>query len=145
MMNWKDRRLQSKISHHVIPWWSPSPVFHGVSLADYLRMSKFEQFAWTWRFKNELFGSTEQLGVPYLRVKTEEITTDPNALAQIASFIGMGSSELIAPSEQTNASAKRTFPTWRNWTKEQRQIVKRHCGELMEDYGYGYESEWLAQ
>ncbi|MFI3176514.1 MAG: hypothetical protein R3Y67_03355 [Eubacteriales bacterium] len=38
--------------------------------------------------------------------------------------------------------SKKNSSTWESWTPEQVKIMHRHCGALMQEYGYGQENMW---
>ena len=45
-MNWKNQSIKRFVLHHIMPFWQPNPVFvEGLSLAEWLRWSKFDQAA----------------------------------------------------------------------------------------------------
>lgn len=141
MMNWKNRRLQSKVSHHLIPFWSPVPAMHGTSWLNYAFMSKFEHFAWTWNFKNRLFLSLRDMGYDVMVIKTEDMIGNVEAFNQLLEFIGLDKkSESLSGIK--NASEKRYFPHWKHWSGKEREILREHCEPLMTEFGYGSEPEW---
>lgn len=136
MMNWKNRRLQSRVSHHIIPFWAPVPMFHGVNWFKYLTMSKLQHFAWTWKFKNELFLSLRERGYDVLLVKMEDAVSNPQLVSEIMNFIGLDGSKFEGLDGVKNASRKDFFPEWKNWDNDAKAQFVGHCGKLMNQLGY---------
>jgi hypothetical protein len=147
-MNWKTETIKRRILHHVVPAWQPNPWLAGeVALVRWMRMKKFEHFAWIWNHKNQLFGEfADQL--EYRRFRLEDLIAsngDRRALDELEQFVGISLPPQLtrrAP-DRVNASAG-LFPKWPSWSATQARILDEHCGELMLEYGYGYEPEWHA-
>ena len=43
------------------------------------------------------------------------------------------------------AASKRQLPSWPKWSSNQVEIIDRHCGDLMKQFGYGGEDHWQAK
>lgn len=150
-MNWRRQRLRRLFLHHCVPFWQPNPWCAGdVNFMEYLQMSKFEHFCWIWAYKNRMF---EKVGldcrVEYLRIRMEDLMGSQDSAGRslhgLASFLDVPAqrlAELMMKSPAMNRSTNRSFPRWRSWTRRQAVILEKHCGPLMEKYGYGAEPEW---
>jgi hypothetical protein len=110
-------------------------------------MTKFEHFCWVWAFKNGLFGRLSGRAT-YHRVRLEDLVSpqrSASAWEELWQFLGRhpmgGGTQLIRP---RNPSEPGGFPPWRQWNPRRARVLHRHCGELMEQYGYGGEPEWAA-
>ncbi|MGM0471587.1 MAG: sulfotransferase [Bacillota bacterium] len=44
--------------------------------------------------------------------------------------------------QKVHSNANEGFPHWREWSDQQVEILKRHCGQWMERFDYGTEAEW---
>ena len=146
-MNWRRQKLRRMFLHHCVPFWQPNPWGVGnTDLINYIKMSKFEHFCWIWAYKNSLFEKKwNKRGIDYLRIRLEDISNQTNTSKMLSSFLGL--QEFCFPSElkqnqSVNKSDNAYFPKWNHWTKQQANNLYKHCAQLMEQYGYGLESEW---
>lgn len=144
-MNWKDASTRRRILHHVVPAWQPNPWLIGeASFMEWARMSKFEHFCWVWNYKNRLFESLSD-ACEYRRFRLEDLNLGrENALLRLGHFLGVNIPMAATRDAQLNASQGR-FPAWRGWSGRQAAVLQRHCGELMEEYGYAGDSDWSAK
>jgi len=145
-IRWKRQRTRRFFLHHFVPFWQPKPYrFEGFRR---LRFRKFEHFCWIWNYKNSFFQSNFKNNSRYYLLKLEDIVDIHMGLEQaqkLFNFLGLPMNEqkiqeLIR--KKINPSKERGFPHWENWTQEQALILQKHCGKLMDYYGYGQELEW---
>lgn len=146
-MNWGRARIRRRFLHYVLPFWQPSPRMDQSSWLRGWGMSKLEQYAWIWTFKNSFFMQLKDR-VPYRRYLMEELLRpdDVSVLREALQFMGVPMSDPLpdVQEESKNRSAERSFPHWRQWSPSQARKVDRHAGPLMRELGYGAEPEWLA-
>lgn len=148
-INWKSGSFKKTILHHIVPFWQPNPWLCGdVSLYDWLKMSKFEHYCWIWKFKNELFKTSNNPNNSYILVKMESLTESPDSNINISSLLnfidksGTHHNFRGFDNSKINNSINQNFPPWNKWTKEQAIILDHWCGDLMKELGYGMEDNW---
>lgn len=139
-MRWKNRKLSGVVAHHFFPLWQPSPYFQKeVSLVEWIKMSKFEHFAWVWKFKNQLFHNTFSKYSNYKLFRIEDLTKkENNKWKELIEFIGMKNimDDKNISFCKVNESTKKKFPKWQQWNNKKHDILNRHCRELINKYGY---------
>lgn len=145
-MNWKNRKLSGKIAHHLIPYWMPKPKNQPIKN---IWMSKFEHYCWTWKIKNELFLNNFKGAKNYHLVRFEDMTTDDAVLIELLNKLFDGNITKdefeINNSIQKNSTVNKDFPHWKEWDIEMCQKLHAICGDLMKEFNYGTESEWLQK
>ncbi len=151
-MNWSRQRLKSFIADRFIPFWQPNGYLMGdVRLREWLSFSRFEKFCWVWSTKNRLIASVNAGETPYLCVRFEDVVSHrrgPETLDRIASFIGlpgMDTDSTRSPPPPLNATTRRSFPSWPEWTARQSARLDELCGVQMRCYDYGGDVEWLRK
>jgi hypothetical protein len=63
-------------------------------------------------------------------------------LDRLTDWVGLPRSPALreeANRENINASRREVLPRWEEWPEADRQLLLRHCGELMQLYGYANE------
>jgi len=137
-MNWKRQSFKRTILHHFIPFWNPVPLFHGVSLVSWIRMSKFEKFCWVWNFKNQCFSQLE--GNEYYLLKMEDLTCSykESVLKELALFVKQEYNPdlVFNPTVRKNRSKINGFPSYEKWNKTQKSILKMHCSKMAKKMKY---------
>lgn len=115
------------------------------------KLSKFEKYCWFYNKLNEN-AINEMKDKPNFRVfRYEDIFLSSNKAANFKEMLDFATdfqsgkitcdfkSDLIdqkVDSKQSHAKA------WESWTSEQVQIMMKHCGTIMQEYGYGEEDAW---
>lgn len=120
-------------------------------LAQWRKMSKFEKYCWFYAKLNEIVLS-EMQDKPNFRVfryedifLSEQKTEHFQELLTFATDFSAGAmpchfkAELMGKKVDSKQSAP---ASWEGWTPEQAQIMQKHCGKIMQQYGYGTEQTW---
>ncbi len=117
-------------------------------------MSKFEKYCWFYRALNENALAEMQGKENFAVFRYEDIFLAENkaenfkAMLDFATEFPSGKvacdfdASLIGnrvDSKQSKANA------WESWTPAQAKLMMKHCGALMQAYGYGTEEAWLAK
>lgn len=127
------------------PYWLPKPEhFDARCERRWSDMRQVERMAWFWRIVNTALNRGEAIyGHKYLRITFEELfAKDGSGLDRLTDWIGLPRSPALreeANRENVNASRKEVLPRWEQWSAEDQQNLLRHCGELMQLYGYPVE------
>lgn len=146
-MNWARHRPKSWIADRLIPFWQPNGALcGGIPLGRWMRMSRLERFSWIWSFKNRLLEQIAGTGIPYLRIRFEDIfcTRRPEpTFRQILDFIGIeGETPTVTVfTEKRNAGTEGAL-RWQGWPSADCRKLATLCEPLMSRYGYGLEEEW---
>jgi hypothetical protein len=138
-MNWKSSNLKKKILHHIIPFWQPVGYFHNIGFFKWMKMKKYEKFAWVWAYKNRFF--LKYAGNKNFKIfKIEETTSDPNKMYELISFIGLKKIDFDKEKLEIkkNKSNKNFFPLPKEWNVEMNESIIRLCGDLMAKLGYRF-------
>ncbi|MFI3226137.1 MAG: hypothetical protein R3Y09_01895 [Clostridia bacterium] len=116
------------------------------------KLSKFEKYCWFYNKLNENAMQVMKNKSNFRVFKYEDIfLSDKKAenfedMLNFATDFNSGKiqcdfkSELISKrvdSKQAKAKA------WENWSAEEVKIMQKHCGSLMEQFGYGKEKAWI--
>jgi hypothetical protein len=150
-LNWSSYRLKSYIANHLTPFWQPNPfLMKQMTFKAWTKLTQFERFCWIWDFKNRLIGSLEKSTTPYLRVYFEDFFGGPDPelhMNRILLFAGLPEVKNIRNrfTNPINETKNRTFPSWIDWETSLCARLYMQCGELMHDYGYGQEPEWIEK
>lgn len=150
-LNWARHRPKSFVANYLTPFWQPSAFLLGeMNLAEWIRATQIERFAWIWNFKNRFIEQLEETKTPYLRVHFEDFFNGPHPsehLNSMLSFIGLPKVSNVDEQFQrsVNPARKRSLPTWKKWTSEQCQNLQALCGKTMGRYGYGKEASWIEK
>ncbi len=150
-LNYAREDAGSFIANYLVPFWQPSPFLtREMPLTKIGKLSRMERYAWIWRFKNQHMASLENSSALYLRIKFEDLFHSSNpetAMDAILDFIGLphisGMSDRFQRAE--NQASRKKFTEWQNWNQQQCAVLDAICGEHMQHYGYGMESEWMQQ
>ena len=138
----------SFVANYFVPFWQPNPFLtRRIPWKKFFSFSRFERYAWIWSFKNEVMESLEQIDIPYLRVRFEDIfnsDTPVDAFYQITDFIGLPRKHDIHGyfSQPVNQAPKNNFPEWPEWTPRLCGQLHSLCGKRMTKYNYGTEAAW---
>lgn len=135
-MNWKQRKYSGIIAHHMTPYWNLKP------LDNNFKLSKVEQFAWVWKFKNKLFEELQFNNYNYKLYKFEDLIKNEELIKEIFDFLEI---KLIVPINFLKVNknpSKKYFPKWTTWDTDLIKKVHLQCGVLMQKYGYGIEKNW---
>ena len=150
-LNFSRQKRTSFVGNYLVPFWQPNPFLVGeLPLHKAFGFTRFEKYCWVWDFKNRIMQKLENSSTPYKRIRFEDLfeTYNPEELFQeITDFLGLPRSENIRGKflEPANTSKPTFFPEWHNWTPQQAAQLQSLCGEQMNAYGYGQESEWLEK
>lgn len=150
-LNFSIQKKTSFIGNYLVPFWQPNPFLVGeIPLNKAFGFTRFEKYCWVWDFKNRTMQRLESSSTPYMRIRFEDLfdTKNPEGLFQeITDFLGLPRSKNIREKFQEPANSSKTtfFPDWHNWTTHQAAQLQSLCGEQMNAYGYGNESEWLEK
>jgi hypothetical protein len=109
-------------------------------------LSRFEKLCWAWTRLNEYALGTLSTN-PNVRVfRFEKIFSNAGRYQTLNDLISFTTSQPgIDPTrigntagwlERRSHQSSQGFPTWDNWTKDQRQQFEQHCGALMNKLGY---------
>lgn len=142
--------------------------FHNISLqpncfandpyaAQWRKMSKFEKYCWYYNKINTL-AFQQMADKPNFKVfRYEDVFLSKNKakvfeelLSFATDFMGGRAKchfdpTLIDKKVDSKQSAQTAREGWRSWTPEQAQMMQKHCGALMQAYGYGQEDAWQAK
>ncbi len=115
------------------------------------KMSKFEKYCWYYNKINELV-LAGMASKPNFRVyKYEDIFLSEKRaelfeeLLTFATDFKSGKATCHFDPEMIGHkvdSKQSTNNTWETWTPEQAKIMMKHCGALMQEFGYGQEEAW---
>lgn len=150
-LNWTHGRVKSLLANYLVPFWQPTGVLHGeMRLGEWFRLTKLEQFAWIWNYKNMYINQLEGSSTPYLWVRFEDLfsTTAPGlTYGKILDFLGLSDYKPADDYFQKiiNASKNKRVPEWTQWPDLQCKIIDRLCRVGMEKFGYGDEPEWISK
>ncbi len=150
-LNFSRFRPTSFIANYFVPMWQPSPFLTGeIPWKEYFTFTRFQRFCWIWDFKNRVIRRLESSGVPYLRMRFEDIFYAENpeqVFAEIADFFGLPRVTNIGQRfrQPVNAAPKNSFPEWPEWTPAQCAQLDTLCGKQMREFGYGSEPAWLEK
>ncbi len=115
-------------------------------------LSKFEKYCWFYNRLNNLALTTMQ-GRPNFKVfKYEDLflhedkNTHFNGLLEFATNFNSGKAPFNNASKyihkRIDSQQKKEHTNWEKWTTEQAEIMMKHCGKLMDEFGYGKETLW---
>ncbi len=130
------------VASNFVPYWLSKPEqFAGNRERTWGQMSDVERMAWFWKIVNEQLDRGEGIyGRDYLRIRFEDLfAKDGSGLEKLTDWIGLPRSAKMteeANRENVNASSREVLPRWEEWGEERKETVRRHCGALMERYGY---------
>lgn len=150
-LNFSRQKVSSFIANYLTPFWQPSPFLTGdLPLRQLIGFSRFDRYCWIWNFKNRIMADAQCTQEHYLRIRFEDIFNGENpeqAFAQITDFIGLPRRSGIAERFRVpvNATSRRGFPEWPEWTPAQAAQLQRLCGEQLGPFGYGREPLWLEK
>ncbi|MFI3325779.1 MAG: hypothetical protein R3Y35_06355 [Clostridia bacterium] len=114
------------------------------------KLSKFEKYCWFYNKLNTMVLETMKDKPNFKVFRYEDIFLSENCVENFGNLLEFSTqfktgkinytykSELIGEKIDSKQKSK----TWRNWTKEEAKIMMKHCGTLMNEYGYGKEEEW---
>lgn len=150
-INWKYMRFKSHVANSIIPFWHPSGYFYGdYSLLDWLTLDEFEKMCWFWKVENNIMLDLYQDEDYFKSLKFEDIFLSENKekqLREMIEFVGLSFEEKMLDHFKTkkNKSKKEYFPKWQEWNSDKSRKLKSICGDLMTEYGYGREKEWIEK
>ena len=121
------------------------------------KMSRFEKYSWYYARVNERAFELMQR-VPNSKIfRFEDLFDKENGARFFTEMLDYATSfndgfrlkyefnpELLTKKIHAAAS-KRQLPHWRDWSQALVGSMDRHCGELMQQFGYGNEPEWLEK
>ena len=119
------------------------------------KMSKIERYAWYYNKLNTFVLDTMENRKNFRVYRYEDLFLSDRKNDFFIDFLeycskfpdGFSKRYQFKPqllSKKLNSSAdKYKIPHWKKWDKKMAQDIQRHCGKLMERFGYGKEPEWL--
>ena len=114
-------------------------------------LDPFGRLAWDWRIITRELARADASG-DHVRVFKFEELFDPDSsdrveeLIHFAAFDGKyGVTHLAGFTQRVRTASSGPRIKWQSWTPEQVRLVDAMCGDLMRQYGYGNEPEWLAK
>lgn len=139
-MSWKSASVKRSFLHHILPFWQPSPVFHGPGLLDWLRMTKEENFLWIWNYKNSLFRHIE-MGTSYKRIRMEDLTSSEGneVWKDLITFLDLPQREIDfrkLSSRRENASPSDMNRQKGAGNEGDNSTEQKYCGPLSREFGY---------
>lgn len=149
-VNWSRTRLKSFIANNLVPFWQPTGYFLGdIPFFSWVRMSQIERFAWVWKFKNLYINRLAELGIPYLRLKFEDLFLSADSVDvfhRMLAFFEVDIPDNLRDyiDEPINVSKQR-LQSWMEWPVSTCRRIDQLCGSEMREYGYGSEPEWLMK
>lgn len=149
-MNWKNQDVKKMILHYIVPFWQPSPFFqNSYKFSSWINFSKFEHYCWIWNYKNNLFQKLNKYQENYILIRLEDLINPiltKTILSHIFEFLEIPFKDYNSINSRSmpkvNKSIKGEFPKWKNWSSYEANILEKHCGSLMHQFGYGNEAEW---
>lgn len=136
-----------RVAGYLIPSWSLKPEHYDPgSQFKWSKMPAHLRMAWRWKVINEhLDRGLSLYPGRYHRLAFEDLFVgEATGLKQLVELCDLPWKPNFRDSLGTraNASRRKSFPHWRDWSDEMAQDVHCVCGELMNRYGYGREPEW---
>jgi hypothetical protein len=120
-------------------------------------MSKFEKFAWYYNKLNTLVLESMKDKKNFKLYRYEDLFLGEKKEENFIDLLefstkfddGFSRNYTFEPSflkkKINSASDEYKIPHWKNWDKKKAQILQKHCGDLMDMFGYGKEPEWLEK
>ncbi|MEL7447472.1 MAG: hypothetical protein AAGK02_17000 [Pseudomonadota bacterium] len=114
-------------------------------------MGQFGRLVWDWRIiTRELSrAGAKSENIRVYRFEDLFSSGQNGKIAELVDFVAfdgkykVGSLDGFTGSVRNASSGKRV--KWQDWTPEQVRLMDGMCGELMRQYGYGSEPEWIAK
>lgn len=117
------------------------------------RMSRFEKLCWAWGKENSYAIKCAERTDAVNIFRFEDLFCGENSkdeMGRLLEFVsefpnGFRAEWSFHPEllrKKVNAVERNTFPEWSEWNKEQVELLDEHCGELMAQFGYGFEPQW---
>lgn len=130
----------------LVPFWFP-PVRSVPGVGK--NPGPVELFAGEWALVNRLLAERGGSLPGYHVLRFEDIFDQTNSgLRQLCEILGVdypGEAGPVSAQEKINAGQLKLMGGWPTWDQAQRDAVERICGNLMRQYGYGDEPEWLEK
>ena len=114
-------------------------------------MDRFSRLCWLWRTIYAALNDASDL--PFVRTERyEDLLLDENnlpGLERTLAFLFEGVQDIprlesTFARERIHRNLSYKFPHWKEWTNEQASQLQSICGGLMQEFGYGRESEWSS-
>lgn len=115
-----------------------SPLQNDPIIEEWDGMSRFEKMCWSWRESNEFL--MEYIPASHW-LQLERVTTDYDYFTRhLSNNIDMQIPykiwEATVSNRSRNASAAYKYPSWEDWSCDQKRVYVRICGETMAKFGY---------
>ncbi|MFW5895334.1 MAG: hypothetical protein ACOCT9_01190 [archaeon] len=150
-INWKHMRIQSYIANSVLPFWHPSGfLLDDYSLLEWLKLDEFEKNCWYWKEENKIMLDLYSDYEYFKSVRFEDIFLADDKerfLKELVEFVGLEFEKGMMDYFETkkNKSKKEYFPKWDEWGPEKCKKLQAICEDLMDEYDYGEEKEWVKK
>lgn len=120
-------------------------------------MSRFEKYAWYYNKLNTFVLKTMEGRKNFKVYRYEDLFITADKEKKFLEFLDFSSRfddgfyrnytfkpELL--NKKLNSSADRyKISHWKNWDEKMANIMQKHCGKLMQRFGYGNETEWTKK
>ncbi|MFI3169330.1 MAG: hypothetical protein R3Y06_05240 [Faecalibacterium sp.] len=121
-------------------------------LAQWHSMSKFEKYCWFYNKLNEIV-LTEMQDKPNFKVfRYEDVFLAEDKAVHFKELLDFATDFSTDAPEYTFQAAlidnkvdskqQQSRSTWEDWSPKKAQIMMKHCGKIMQAYGYGEEEAW---
>jgi hypothetical protein len=145
-INWSQDKIANTFFKLYLPFWRIRPCKYelGCRKTDKL----FEVALLNWTVTNREYAKLKNLTDQYHVLKFEELTSNPidfiQIILKIANCRGEHRKQIdeLIKTAFKNPSTK-NYAAWQNWEAKYAEYLHKKCGELMQQYGYGLEREWL--
>jgi hypothetical protein len=117
------------------------------------QMSAFERMAWSWNTINKRLERSARTD-PWIEMfRFEDLFEGDRNEEQLERFLKFVtefgerryrySIRHLLENPKVHASSGDSSQEWRRWSREKCRSVEKYCGDLMREWGYGSEPEWL--
>lgn len=115
------------------------------------KLSKFEKYCWFYNKLNELVLLEMEHKSNFKVFKYEDILLSDDKIENFKSMLDFATDFQSGKIEYTFNPAvlgkkvdskQAKAVAWKDWTDNQVEIMNKHCGDMMERFGYGTEEEW---
>lgn len=149
-LNWAKGRKKSYVANFIIPFWQPNGFLMGeYTLIRWLRLSQLQRFAWIWCYKNNEIEKIESIGVPYCRIRFEDVFNkfDKCSFIRAIEFMGLDFNNQLVDEIKVrkNESTYTWVKKWEDWSDKDCAQVDNICGSMMKKYSYGNEALWIEK
>lgn len=114
------------------------------------KLSKFEKYCWFYNKLNENAIRVMKNKPNFKVFRYEDIFLSENKVENFKELMDFATTfksgkvecDFKADLIDNKIDSKQKSSTWENWSDEQAQIMMKHCGKIMAEFGYGQEEKW---